>query len=160
MRWILALAALLSASANEVAAQGKGKGVRLWNLTTATISEFQLSPVGKNDWGPNQTLNDKDKESITTSAFASRAWSRGAMTPRSAIAARSTASSETSKSRLTPCFQSRTRISRIATSSSHFRRYQPADHTASPEAFRLLPGYSQRHLTAVHFGCSPTHFAM
>ena len=60
MRWILALLALLSTSANEVAAQGKG--VRLWNLTTATISEFQLSPVGKNDWGPNQTLNDKDKE--------------------------------------------------------------------------------------------------
>jgi hypothetical protein len=62
MRWILALAALLSASANEAVAQGKGKGIRLWNLTTAIISEFQLSPVGKNDWGPNQTLNDKDKE--------------------------------------------------------------------------------------------------
>jgi hypothetical protein len=60
MRWTLALVALLSASANEVAAQGKG--IRLWNLTTATISEFQLSPPGKSDWGPNQTLNDKDKE--------------------------------------------------------------------------------------------------
>ena len=64
MRWTfastLALVALLSASANEVAAQGKG--IRLWNLTTATISEFQLSPAGKSDWGPNQTLNDKDKE--------------------------------------------------------------------------------------------------
>jgi hypothetical protein len=55
-----ALVALVSASANEVAAQGKG--IRLWNLTTATISEFQFSPPGKNDWGPNQTLNDKDKE--------------------------------------------------------------------------------------------------
>ena len=40
----------------------QGKGIRLWNLTTATISGFQLSPAGKNDWGPNQTLNDKDKE--------------------------------------------------------------------------------------------------
>jgi hypothetical protein len=60
MRWILALAMLLSASANELGAQGKG--IRLWNLTTSTISEFQLSPAGKNDWGPNQTLNDKDKE--------------------------------------------------------------------------------------------------
>ena len=64
MRWTfaltLALVALLSASASEVAAQGKG--IRLWNLTTATISEFQLSPPGKNDWGANQTLNDKDKE--------------------------------------------------------------------------------------------------
>jgi hypothetical protein len=40
----------------------QGKGIRLWNLTSATISGFQLSPAGKNDWGPNQTLNDKDKE--------------------------------------------------------------------------------------------------
>ena len=40
----------------------QGKGIRLWNLTTATISGFQLSPAGKDDWGPNQTLNDKDKE--------------------------------------------------------------------------------------------------
>ena len=60
MRWTLALVALLSASADEVAAQGNG--IRLWNLTTATISEFQLSAPGKNDWGPNQTLNDRDKE--------------------------------------------------------------------------------------------------
>ena len=40
----------------------QGKGIRLWNLTTATISGFQLSPAGKDAWGPNQTLNDKDKE--------------------------------------------------------------------------------------------------
>jgi hypothetical protein len=40
----------------------QGKGVRLWNLTTATISNFQLSPAGKDSFGPNQTLNDKDKE--------------------------------------------------------------------------------------------------
>jgi hypothetical protein len=60
MRWIPALVALLLASANELAAQGKG--IRLWNLTTSTISGFQLSPAGKNAWGPNQTLNDRDKE--------------------------------------------------------------------------------------------------
>jgi hypothetical protein len=60
MRWILASIALLLASAGGLAAQGKG--IRLWNLTTATISGFQLSPAGKNEWGPNQTLNDKDKE--------------------------------------------------------------------------------------------------
>src|SRR5712672_1731391 len=60
MRWILASVAVLLASSGELAAQGKG--IRLWNLTTTTISGFQLSPAGKNDWGPNQTLNDKDKE--------------------------------------------------------------------------------------------------
>ena len=32
------------------------------DLTSATISSFQLSPAGKNAWGANQTLNDKDKE--------------------------------------------------------------------------------------------------
>ena len=63
MRWVLASSvALLLASAGELAAQGKGKGIRLWNLTTSTISGFQLSPAGKDAWGPNQTLNDKDKE--------------------------------------------------------------------------------------------------
>ena len=62
MRWILALVMLLSAGVSELAAQAKGKGIRLWNLTSATIAEFQLSPPGKNDWGPNLTLNDKDKE--------------------------------------------------------------------------------------------------
>jgi hypothetical protein len=60
MRWILASVALLLASAYELAAQGNG--IRFWNLTTATISSFQLSPAGKDTWGPNQTLNDKDKE--------------------------------------------------------------------------------------------------
>jgi hypothetical protein len=63
IRWILASLAsiaLLLAGGGELVAQGKG--VRLWNLTTSTISGFQLSPVGKNDWGSNQTLNDKDKE--------------------------------------------------------------------------------------------------
>ena len=51
---------LLLVSSNDVAAQGKG--IRFWNLTSATVSNFQLSPAGKNDWGANQTLNDKDKE--------------------------------------------------------------------------------------------------
>src|SRR5260370_33009270 len=60
MRWFLASVALLLASADELAAQGKG--IRLWNLTSGTISGFQLSPAGKREWGPNQTLNDKDKE--------------------------------------------------------------------------------------------------
>ena len=60
IRWTLAPAALLLASAYELAAQGKG--IRFWNLTTATISNFQLSPAGEDTWGPNQTLNDKDKE--------------------------------------------------------------------------------------------------
>jgi hypothetical protein len=55
-------AILLLSVGGEAGAQSKGKGMRLWNLTTATISGFELSPAGKNDWGPNQTLNDKDKE--------------------------------------------------------------------------------------------------
>ncbi len=58
-RWIV-LAALLLASTGQLAAQGKG--IRFWNLTTATVSGLQLSPAGKENWGPNQTLNDKDGE--------------------------------------------------------------------------------------------------
>jgi hypothetical protein len=55
------LALLLPMTPSHLSAQSK-KGIRLWNLTTATISGFELSPAGKNEWGPNQTLNDKDKE--------------------------------------------------------------------------------------------------
>ena len=58
-RWILA-AALSLASAGQLAAQGKG--IRFWNLTSATVSGFQLSPAGKDNWGANQALNDKDGE--------------------------------------------------------------------------------------------------
>jgi len=60
--WLLAamLAAVLAGIPG--AAQAQGKGIRFWNLTTATVSSLQLSPVGKDSWGPNQTLNDKDKE--------------------------------------------------------------------------------------------------
>lgn len=60
MRWIMASVALLLAGTGALFAQGKG--IRFWNLTSSTISGFQLSPTGKNEWGPNQTLNDKDKE--------------------------------------------------------------------------------------------------
>ena len=49
MRCVLfVLAVVLLAAPNQSVAQGKG--IRLWNLTTATISGFQLSPPGKNEW--------------------------------------------------------------------------------------------------------------
>jgi hypothetical protein len=60
LRALIAVTFLLIALPNQLYAQGKG--IRLWNLTTATMSGFQLSPAGKLDWGPNQTLNDRDKE--------------------------------------------------------------------------------------------------
>jgi hypothetical protein len=59
-RALFATAVLLLAAPGQLAAQGKG--IRFWNLTTATVSSLQLSPAGKNTWGANQTLNDKDKE--------------------------------------------------------------------------------------------------
>ena len=36
------------------------KDTRFWNLTANTITSLQLSPAGKNEWGPNQTDNDND----------------------------------------------------------------------------------------------------
>jgi len=59
-QWILVCAALLLASSSGASAAGKG--IRFWNLTSATVSNLQLSPAGKDTWGANQTLNDKDKE--------------------------------------------------------------------------------------------------
>jgi len=60
LRAVIVSATLLLAASGELAAQGKG--MRFWNLTTATITNFQLSPAGKDTWGPNQCLNDRDKE--------------------------------------------------------------------------------------------------
>lgn len=60
MRLILASIAMVLAGSGPLLAEGKG--IRLWNLTGTTISGFELSPAGKNEWGANQTLNDKDKE--------------------------------------------------------------------------------------------------
>jgi hypothetical protein len=60
LRTLITIAVFLLAATSQLVAQGKG--IRFWNLTTATISSFQLSPVGKDTWGANQTLNDKDKE--------------------------------------------------------------------------------------------------
>jgi len=59
-RPLIALAVCSVVLPGQLLAQGKG--IRLWNLTTSTITGFELSPAGKNAWGPNQTLNDKDKE--------------------------------------------------------------------------------------------------
>jgi hypothetical protein len=59
----LAMMAVAILATTAAHAQGKpGKGIRLWNLTTATISGFQLSPAGQNQWSSNLTLADKDKE--------------------------------------------------------------------------------------------------
>jgi hypothetical protein len=37
------------------------KDTRFWNLTVNTITSLQLSLAGKNDWGPNQADNDRDR---------------------------------------------------------------------------------------------------
>src|SRR5580704_11161238 len=36
------------------------KDTQFWNLTVNTITSLQLSPAGKNAWGPNQADNDRD----------------------------------------------------------------------------------------------------
>ena len=44
----------------SLAADGKGKGIRFWNLTSSTVTNLQLSPGGQNAWGANQCANDPD----------------------------------------------------------------------------------------------------
>ena len=51
------IVSLLMTCALALASVAYGQG-----STTSTITGFELSPAGKNAWGPNQTLNDKDKE--------------------------------------------------------------------------------------------------
>jgi hypothetical protein len=41
-------------------AAAKSKGTRFWNLTLYTVTSLQLSPAGKQSWGPDQCTNDRD----------------------------------------------------------------------------------------------------
>ncbi len=34
------------------------KDTQFWNLTANTITSLQLSPAGRDAWGPNETDND------------------------------------------------------------------------------------------------------
>lgn len=36
------------------------KDTQFWNLTANTITSFQFSPTGKDEWGRNQADNDRD----------------------------------------------------------------------------------------------------
>jgi hypothetical protein len=36
------------------------KDTQFWNLTANTITSLQLSPAGRDAWGPNETDNDSD----------------------------------------------------------------------------------------------------
>jgi len=54
---IFVVLALIVTVANALCAE---RPTRFWNLTHATISEFQLAPAGTAKWGENQCKNDKD----------------------------------------------------------------------------------------------------
>ena len=43
-----------------IAPTAYAKDTQFWNLTANTITSLQLSPAGKSDWGPEQTVNDSD----------------------------------------------------------------------------------------------------
>lgn len=58
----LVLACLAFAGAVDAATAQDRRGIRFWNLTTETVVRLHLSPAGKNQWGPNQCENDRDKE--------------------------------------------------------------------------------------------------
>ena len=43
-----------------ISTSASAKDTQFWNLTAHTITAFQLSPAGKDDWGSDQTANDND----------------------------------------------------------------------------------------------------
>ena len=59
MRGVLLAAIAFGLVGSSVAAQDR-KGIRFWNLTLYTITAFQMSPAGKDSWGPDQCKNDRD----------------------------------------------------------------------------------------------------
>src|SRR5499427_1066128 len=59
MRGVLLASIAFGLVASSAAAQDR-KGIRFWNLTLYTITTFQMSPAGKDSWGPDQCENDRD----------------------------------------------------------------------------------------------------
>jgi hypothetical protein len=58
--FLLAVAVAALCSNPNLAADGKSKGIRFWNLTSSTVTNLQLSPAGQNAWGADQCANDPD----------------------------------------------------------------------------------------------------
>lgn len=56
----LVLGSLVLGLLGSAAMAADGKGIRFWNLTASTIVKLQMSPAGKDAWGPDQCRNDKD----------------------------------------------------------------------------------------------------
>jgi hypothetical protein len=54
------LAFVVLGMVSSVAAAQDRRGIRFWNLTLYTITKLQLSPAGKDAWGPDQCQNDRD----------------------------------------------------------------------------------------------------
>src|SRR5260221_11856510 len=59
MRGVLHLSIAFGLVASAAAAQDR-KGIRFWNLTLYTVATLQMSPAGKDSWGPDQCKNDRD----------------------------------------------------------------------------------------------------
>jgi hypothetical protein len=59
MRAVLLASIALGLVGSSAVAQDR-KGIRFWNLTLYTITTFQMSPAGKDNWGPDQCKNDRD----------------------------------------------------------------------------------------------------
>jgi hypothetical protein len=55
--WLAFIALAISGS---VATAQDRRGIRFWNLTLYTITKLQMSPTGKDAWGPDQCQNDRD----------------------------------------------------------------------------------------------------
>ena len=59
MRIVLLALIAFALVGSSVLAQDR-KGIRFWNLTLYTVTTFQMSPAGTNNWGPDQCKNDRD----------------------------------------------------------------------------------------------------
>lgn len=57
MRALIVAAALCGMAQPALAAD-----LRFWNLTNATVTSLTMAPAGTTTFGPNQALNDRDKE--------------------------------------------------------------------------------------------------
>jgi hypothetical protein len=60
MRSLLLAVVMVFVLAGSAASAQDRRGIRFWNLTLYTVTHFQMSPVGQDNWGSDQCQNDRD----------------------------------------------------------------------------------------------------
>ncbi len=155
-RVLFATAVFLLAAPGQLAAQGKG--IRFWNLTPSTFSRRQ-ERLGRQPDPERQGQGGRPRRA--PAHHRRGAWALRCQGRLSRLKAMFCAGyRDQGRCGVFDRRQGFEGLQQVARSRSRRLIDQPAGVAPLASALSWACGYSQRHLTAFHFGCSPTHCAM